>query len=84
MQVAVSASNARVTIFIVFMQAGVSVATMQVVRSAVHNCFFCKMQLTVSAIAMLVTLSSNNFIFPSLTTNWLKESFSTFVFPIVL
>ena len=52
MQVTVSASNMWVTIFIVFMQVGVSVATMQVVLSAVHNCFYCKMQVTVSVIAM--------------------------------
>ena len=48
----VSASNMWVTIFIVFMLVGVSVATMQVVLSAVHNCFYCKMQVTVSVIAM--------------------------------
>ena len=50
-----------VTIFIVFMQVGmsvavmqvrVSVAVMQVVLSAMHNCFYCKMQVTVSVIAM--------------------------------
>ena len=41
-----------VTIFIVFIQVGVSVAIMQVVLSAVHNCFSCKMQVTVSVIAM--------------------------------
>ena len=60
MQAIVSASNIWVTIFIVFMQVGVSVATMQVVLSAVHNCFSCKMQVT-------VTLSINNFTFLSLT-----------------
>ena len=52
MQVTVSASNMWVTIFIVFMQVGVSVATMQVVLSAVHNCFYCKMQVNISVIAM--------------------------------
>ena len=65
MQVAVSALNmtvtifivfmqvgVSVTIFIVFMQVGVSVATMQVVLSVVHNCFSCKIQVTVSVIAM--------------------------------
>ena len=51
-QVTVSASNMWVTIFIVFIQVGVSVAIMQVVLSAVHNCFYCKMQVTVSVIAM--------------------------------
>ena len=40
------------TIFIVFIQVGVSVATMQVVLSVVHNCFSFKMQVTVSFIAM--------------------------------
>ena len=49
---AVSASTMWVTIFIVFMQVGVSVAIMQVVLSAVHNCFYCKMQVTVSVIAI--------------------------------
>ena len=44
-----------------------SLAIMQVVLSAVSNCFYCKMQLTASVIAMKVTLSSNNFIFLSLT-----------------
>ena len=52
MQVTVSASNMWVKIFIVFIQVGVSVATMQVVLSAVHNCFYCKMQVTVSVIAI--------------------------------
>ena len=65
MQVTVSASN--LTIFIVFMQVGVSVAIMQIVRSVVHNCFYYKMQVTVSVIAMHVTLSSNIFILLSLS-----------------
>ena len=43
MQVTVSASNMWVTIFIVFTQ---------VVLSAVYNCFYCKMQVTVSVIAL--------------------------------
>ena len=67
MQVTVSASNMWVTIFIVFMQVGVSVAVMQVVLSAVHNWFYCKMQVTVPVVAMQVTLSSNSFVFLSLT-----------------
>ena len=62
----VSALNMWVTISIVFMQMRVSVAIMQMVFSAEHNCFYCKMQVTVSAIAMYVTLSSNNFTFLSL------------------
>ena len=36
-----------VKIFIVFMQVGVSVAIMQVVPSAMHNYFYCKMQVSV-------------------------------------
>ena len=52
MQVTVSTSNMWVTIFIVVMQVWVFVATMQVVLSAVHDCFYCKMQVTVSVIAM--------------------------------
>ena len=68
MQVAVSALNMRVTVFIVFIQVGVSVA-MQVVLSAVHNRFCCKMQVTVSVIAMYATLTSNSFIFHSLNGN---------------
>ena len=48
----VSASNMWVTDFIVFMQVGVTVAVMQVVLSAGHNCFYCKLQGTVSVIAM--------------------------------
>ena len=48
----VSASNMWVKIFIVFMQVGVSVAVMQLVLSAVHNCFYCKMLVTVAVIAM--------------------------------
>ena len=43
-QVTVSAENMWVTIFVVFMQMGVSVAIMQVVVSAVqyaHDCFYC-------------------------------------------
>ena len=52
MQVAVSASKMGMTIFIVFMQVVVSVGTMQVVLSVVHNYFSCKMQVTVSVIAM--------------------------------
>ena len=37
------------------------------VLSVVHNCFYYKMPLTVSVIAMQVTLSSNSFTFLSLT-----------------
>ena len=40
------------TIFIVFMQMGVTVAIMQVVLSAVYNCFYCKIEVTVSVVAM--------------------------------
>ena len=66
-KVTVSASNMRVTSFIIFIQVKVSVAFMQVVLFAAHNCFYCKMQVTVSVIAMLVTLSSNSSILFSLT-----------------
>ena len=52
MQVEVSASNLGVTTFTVFMQVRVSVATMQNALSVVHNCFSCKMQVTVTVIAM--------------------------------
>ena len=52
MQVTVLSSNTWVAIFIVVMQIGVTVAIMQVVLSAVHSCFYCKMQVTVSVIAM--------------------------------
>ena len=52
MQVTVSALNMRVAVFVIFLQVGVSVATMQVVLSAVRSCFSCKMQFTVSVIAM--------------------------------
>ena len=44
MQVTGSAANVRVTIFIVIMQMGVPVATMQVVFSAMHyahDCVYC-------------------------------------------
>ena len=44
MQVTVSAANMWMTIFIVIMQMGVSVAIMQVVFSAVHyahDCVYC-------------------------------------------
>ena len=44
MQLTVSAANMRVTIFIVIMQMGVSVAIMRVLLSAVHyahECFHC-------------------------------------------
>ena len=53
--VTVSASNMYCIVFkyiIVFMQVGVSVAVMQVVPSAMHSCFYCKMLVTVSVIAM--------------------------------
>ena len=66
MQVTAFAFNMWVTIFIVFSQVGVSVAVMQVVLFAVHNSFCCKMQVTVSVIAMPPTLTSNSFIFLSL------------------
>ena len=52
MQVTFSALNTSVAVFIIFLQVGVSVATMQVVLSAVRRCFSCKMQFTVSVIAM--------------------------------
>ena len=67
MQVVVSPSNAWVVIFILLMQVGVSVVTMQLVPSAAHNCFYHKMLVIVSVVAMYVTLSCNNFIFLSLT-----------------
>ena len=47
-----SASTMWVTIFIVLMQVGVSVAITQVVLSAVHDCFYCKIKVSVSVIAM--------------------------------
>ena len=52
MGVTVSALNMWVTIFIVFTLVGVSVAIIQVILCAVQNCFYCKMQVTVSVIAM--------------------------------
>ena len=52
MQVTGFALNMWVKIFIVFMQVEASLAIMQVVLSAVHNYFYCKMQITVSVIAM--------------------------------
>ena len=51
MQVEVFASNIGATVFIVFIQVGVSVATMQVVLYVVHNCFSCKIQVIISVIA---------------------------------
>ena len=74
MEVTVSGLNVGVTIFIVFMQVGVSVAIMQVLLSAMHNCFYCKMQVTVSIIAMQMTLSSNNFMCLSLTGTHFSKS----------
>ena len=63
-----------VTIFVVSMQVGVSVAIVQVVLSAVDNCFYCKIQVSVSVISMWVTLSSNNFIFLSLTDTYFSKN----------
>ena len=51
---------------------------MQVVLSAVHNYFYCKMQVTVSVIAMKVALSSNSFIFLSVTPTFHKIDRKTF------
>ena len=68
MEVTISGLDVGVTILIVFTQVGISVAIMQVLLSAVHNCFYCKMQVTVSIITMQMTLSSNNFI--CLSFNW--------------
>ena len=67
MQVTVSASNMWVTIFIVFMQVGGLCCNYAGGTFAMHNCFYCKMQVTVSVIATQVALSSNNFVFLSLT-----------------
>ena len=69
-EVTVSASNMWVTIFIVFMQVGVSLAVIQVVLFAVHNCFYCKMQVTVS---VSVTLSRNSFTLLPLTGATFRE-----------
>ena len=81
MQVTVSESNMWVTVFIVLMQVGVSVAIMQVVLYAVHKCFCCKMRVTVSAIAMQVTLSRNSFISLSLTgTTFHKRYYILFAY----
>ena len=70
MQVTVSAANMWVTVFIVIMQMGVSVTIMQVVFSAVHYAHdpIVIMQMT-SSLAMQVTVSSNNFLFLSLSDN---------------
>ena len=69
MQVRISAANMWVTIFIEIMHMGVSVAIIQIVFSTVHyghEYFYVIMQLTVSVVAMYVTVSSSNFIFLSL------------------
>ena len=66
MKVTVSALNMWVTIVIVFMQVGVSVAITQVVLSAVQCAtFYCKIQVIVSVIAMQVKHLINSFIFIS-------------------
>ena len=59
-----------VTIFIVIMQMGVSVAIMHVVFSVVdyaHDCFYCNYAGDSFLIAMYVTVLSNNFIILSVT-----------------
>ena len=71
MQVTDSAANMWVTICIIVMLMGVSVAIRQVVFSAVHyahmTVLIVIMQVTTSAMAMQVTVSSNNLILLSLT-----------------
>ena len=71
MKVKASAANIMVTIFIEIMRVGVSVAIMQVVFSAVHYAhdYFCCSDagVTVSVVAMYVTVSISNFAFFSLT-----------------
>ena len=72
MQVTIPAASLWVAIFIVIMKMGVSTAIMQVVLSAVdyaHDFSIVIMQMTLSFTAMLVAVSSNNFIFLSLTEN---------------
>ena len=60
-----------VAICIEIMQVGVSDAIMQVVFSTVHSTHMTIsiviMEVAVSIVAMYVTVSSSNFIFPSLT-----------------
>ena len=55
---------------------------MQVVLSAVHNCFYCKIQVIVSVIAICLyvgdTFKYNNFIFLSLTPTFHKIDRKTF------
>ena len=51
---------------------------MLVVLSAVCNCFYCKMQVTGSVIAMYVTISSKNLIFLSLTPTFHRIERKTF------
>ena len=65
-------------IIIVFMQMEVTVAIMQLVLCTAHNCFYCKTQVTISAMSMKVTLSSNNVIFLSLTPTFHKMDRKTF------
>ena len=77
MQVTVSAANIWVKIFSVIMQVGVCYKYAGVFSSVhyAHNCFYSIiiMQVTVSVIAMSVTISSNNFIFLSLTDTLLSS-----------
>ena len=70
MQMKVSVGNMWVTIFIEIMHVGVPVAIMHVVFSAVHyrhDNSIEIIQVTVSVVAVFVTVSSSNFIFLSLT-----------------
>ena len=71
MKVEASAANIMVTIFIEIMRVGVSVAIIQVVFSAVHyahDYFYCNdAGVTVSVVAMYVTVSISNFAFLFLT-----------------
>ena len=54
MHVTVSVAVIRLEVSAALMQMTVSVAIMQAVLPTVHNCFYCKMQVTVSVIGIIL------------------------------
>ena len=73
MQLKISAANMWVTIFIEIMEVGVVSVSIMHVFSAVHYAHdIVIMQVTVSVVAMYLTVRSSNFIFLSLTPTFHK------------
>ena len=82
MQVTVSASNMLVTILL-YLCRWESVAIIQVLLYAMHNCFYRKIQITVSIIVMQVFFLSLTPIFHKIDRKTLKALYQVCILPLL-